>query len=347
MVIVIIVLVVIAGMIATGAFVVHNFFVAELKPIEGNQEIAVTIPKGITGAKAIQILEDEGLIRNAALTRYYVRFHLDGQMNVIAGDYLLRQGMTIQEILDTLAAGTVIKKETVKFTVPEGYNVTQVAQRLAEQGLVNEQIFLEAANNRNYDFVYLESIPVIEDRKYLLEGFLFPETYEILKTATEHDIIQRMLKQFEKEFKDEWLQQLQLDGRTVYEVVIMASIVERETVADKERPIVAGVFYNRLNVQPAWALESCATVQYALGVQRDIITFADLETDSPYNTYRNPGLPPAPIASPGRASLQGTVFPEQHPYFFFVTKKDGSSEHHFSRTLSEHLANDAQSRGTW
>jgi UPF0755 protein len=118
-----------------------------------------------------------------------------------------------------------------------------------------------------------------------------------------------------------------------------------DAVVDEERPTIAGVFFNRLNAN--WMLQSCATVQFVLGKQRERLLFEDLDVDSPYNTYINHGLPPGPIASPGRLSIQATLYPEEHPFFFFVTKKDGTGAHHFSRTFEEHRRNNAQSRGNF
>jgi len=331
--------------IGISSYYLYQHFNNELLPVEGQKIIQVNIPKGSTIKKAASILADHELIRNAEYFTYYIRWkYKDSQF--IAGDYQLQQGSSVDDIILTLSSGDVLR-DTVRFTIPEGYTVEQIAMKLADEGLVDEQKFLAAANSTEYDYWFINEIPENQQVKYILEGFLFPETYEVNKSSTETQIIDRMLMQFEQEYIPEWRILSEQSDVSIYDIVTMASIVEREAVVDKERPIIAGVFYNRLLSKPAWRLESCATVQYALGKQRDIITFADLEVDSPFNTYIYEGLPPAPIASPGRESLKAAVIPEQHNYYFFVTKKDGTSEHHFSTTLQEHQRNDAKSRGSW
>ncbi len=331
--------------IGVGGYYSYQYVLQELEPTEGDQLVDIHIPKGSTIKQAAAILEEQNLLRNGDIFFYYIRWqHPDVQF--MAGDYRLAQGTTIEELIETLSAGNVIR-ETVRFTIPEGYTVEQMAAKLTDEGLVDRQKFLEAANDRNYDFWFIAEIPDDTVAPYALEGFLFPETYEVLKGSSEREIVERMLRQFDFEFKQDWRLLSEQLGLSIYEVVTMASIVEREAIVDKERPAIAGVFYNRLFSSPAWKLESCATIQYALGKQKSVITFADLEVDSLYNTYKHEGLPPAPIANPGRESLKASVIPDEHNFYFFVTKKDGTNEHHFSRTYQEHLQNDAQSRGSW
>lgn len=341
-----IVLIVVATLIliiGIGTYLGYQYFYSQLEPVQGNEIVEIQIPKGTSVKNAAFLLQEHGLIRNAQYVNYYIRWKHEG-IQIIAGDYRIQQGLTVDDLLQTLSTGNVVR-ETVRFTVPEGYTIAQMASKLASEGLIDEQAFIDAANSRDYDYWFINEIPENTKAKHVLEGFLFPETYEVEKGATERQIIERMLRQFDREFKAEWRPLLDTMGLSIYEIITMASIVEREAVVDAERPTIAGVFFNRLVSQ--WKLESCATVQYALGKQRDIITFADLEIDSPFNTYKIEGLPPAPIANPGRESIKATVFPEEHDYFFFVTKKDGTSQHHFSRTYQEHRANDARSRGSW
>lgn len=165
-----------------------------------------------------------------------------------------------------------------------------------------------------------------------LEGYLFPDTYKVTATTTEREIIDMMLARFAREATPEFRQKAQKLGLTLHQAVILASIVEREAKVDKERPKVAAVFLNRM--KKGWKLESCATVQYALGQPKARLLNKDLQIDSPYNTYKYSGLPPTPIASPGRASLQAAVNPANVDYLFFVVSQDG--RHVFSRTLAEH-----------
>jgi UPF0755 protein len=330
---------------ATGSGIGAYFYIQEqLKPVESSgKDVKVIIPQGSSAEKIGYILEDSELIRNAQLFKWYVRFRNNGN-DFKAGTYMVQTGSSIDEMITMLRNGEVVR-DTIKFTIPEGWNIVQIADRLAANGIVDRELFLKEVNEGQFNYEWLKDIPQREDVSYRLEGFLFPETYEVEKDSTEHEIINKMLAQFDKEWKPEWREQLKDRGISTYNAVILASIVEREVVVDKERPIVSGIFYNRIN--DGWPLQSCATVQFVLGKQRDRITYEDLEVESPYNTYINEGLPPGPIASPGRASLKAVVYPEKTDYFFFVTKKDGSQQHLFAKTFAEHQKNNANSRGSW
>jgi UPF0755 protein len=313
-----------------------------LQPVEGEPTVKkVTIPAGSSVREIAQLLEGQGLIKNATLFTYYVKAKGIGS-RLQAGDYQFQTGQTVDQLIQAMVDGHTVV-DAVRFTIPEGWNVEQIAAHLAEKGLVDKQKFLWEVNHGSFpEFPFVASIPQKKGRKYRLEGYLFPETYEVKKGATEHEIIARMLAQFQKEIKPDWTAKLKQRNMTLDDAVNLASIVEREVVVDKERPVVAGVYFNRL--REGWLLQADATVQFILGKQRDRLTYDDLKIDNPYNTYVHPGLPPGPIANPGRESLAAVVQPAVHDYFFYVTKKDGSSEHYFSRTLDEHLANDAKSR---
>lgn len=314
-----------------------------LQPVAGEAVIKeVQIPSGSSVKQIGRILHENGLIRNPDLFAYYVKYKGTGS-RLQAGDYQFQTGQTIDQMLQAMEEGKTVVN-AMRFTIPEGWNVEQIADHLAEKGLVDKAKFLQEVNQGSFpEFPFVAAIPQKEGRKHRLEGYLFPETYEIKKEADEHEIISRMLAQFQKEWKPEWTQKLTKRKMTIDEAVTLASIIEREVVVDKERPIVAGVYYNRM--REGWLLQADATVQFVLGKQRDRITYDDLKVESPYNTYLHPGLPPGPIANPGRASLAAAVSPESHDYFFYVTKKDGTSEHYFSKTLAEHNALDKKSRG--
>lgn len=315
----------------------------QLQPVEGEQTPKnVTIPSGSSVRDIGRLLEEAGLIRNADMFSYYVKYK-GVAPDLKAGEYLFTTGQTIDALLLDMTEGkTVVSAK--RFTIPEGWNVEQIAEHLDKEGIVEKAAFLQEVDKGEFpDYPFVAQIPASKERKHRLEGYLFPETYEIKKDATAHDVVSKMLAQFEKEWKPEWTTELQQRKLTVDQAVNLASIVEREVTVDKERPLVAGVYYNR--IRDKWPLQADATVQFVLGKQRDRLTFEDLKVKSPYNTYTNPGLPPGPIANPGRASLEAVVKPAKHEYFFYVTKKDGTSEHYFSRTLEEHNANNAKSRG--
>lgn len=314
----------------------------QLQPVEAQGETkTVVIPSGTSVRGIGQLLEEAGLIRNGQLFSYYVGYKgVAPQLK--AGEYEFKTGVSNDEIITAMVEGKVVVRAE-RFTIPEGWNVEQIADHLASEGIVDKEKFLHEVNNGSFpDFPFVAQIPQNELRTNRLEGYLFPETYEVKQGASEREIIEKMLAQFQKEWKPEWTEQLKERNLTMDQAVTLASIVEREVAVDKERATVAGVYYNR--IRDNWPLQADATVQFVLGKQKERLTYDDLKVDSPYNTYANPGLPPGPIANPGRESLAAVVNPEEHDYFFYVTKKDGTQEHYFARTLEEHNANDAKSR---
>lgn len=332
-------------LVASVAGIGGYYIYSSLQPVDPDSEelVKLEIPMGSSGAKIASILKEHGLIKNERIFYYYLRYK--GASGFQAGEYYLSPASTPDQLIEQLKEGRIYA-DSVRFTIPEGFHVEQIAKHLADMGLVDEQRFLQVVNEGDFSqFAFIRDLPEEKDRKYRLEGFLFPETYEVVKGATEEEIITTMLRQFEKEFKDEWLEELEKKQMTLYDALKLASIVEREAVLDEERKTIAGVFINRL--RDNWLLQSCATVQFVLGKQRDRLLLEDLEVESPYNTYINPGLPPSPIANPGRKSIEAVIYPEEHDYYFFVTRKDGSGGHHFAKTYEEHLRNDAKSRGNF
>jgi len=209
--------------------------------------------------------------------------------------------------------------------------VEQIAALLEEKGLARRDRFLALA--REYaPFDRESSRP---DVKYRAEGFLFPDTYRISKGAGEEEILQTMAGEFQRRFTPELREKARAIGLSAYEAIVLASLIEREVQVAKERPMVARVFLNRL--QLGMPLQSCATIQYILGYPKEELTIADTQLPSPYNTYLHPGLPPGPVASPGLASIQAALNPAEGDWLYFVV--DGKTGgHRFSRTLAEHEA---------
>jgi UPF0755 protein len=218
----------------------------------------------------------------------------------------------------------------MRFTIPEGFELRQIADRLEADGLVNKDKFYAAVKESDLDYAFLKGIP---NRENKLEGYLFPDTYEVFKNATEQDIINKMLGRFDQVFTEEYRQRARELNMSLDQVITLASIIEREAKLDKERKIISAVFHNRLNKK--MKLESCATVQYLLKEQKSVLTYKDLEVDSPYNTYIYAGLPKGPIASPGVESIEAALYPDKVDFLFFFATKDGS--HIFSKTYQEHL----------
>jgi len=216
-------------------------------------------------------------------------------------------------------------------TIPEGFTIDQMAARFEEVGLFDAETFREAARMHDtYDGVSV--LAEVEDGA-LLEGYLFPDTYRIFADSTPETVILRMARRLEERLAGELMADIRRDEHSIHEILTLASIVQKESPL-VDMPVIAGVFWNR--IEDNWLLESDATVNYALGTSKLQPTFADTEVDHPYNTYRNRGLPPGPIGSPGRAAIDAVVHPADHDYYFFLHKP--TEETVLSRTFAEHLA---------
>ncbi len=293
-------------------------------------------------------LNELGLIRSTAYFKGKMRLRgSDSKMK--AGSYSLYPGMSVDEILDTItvveggAAGTpTARRGYVQFRTQEGWRTEQIAQILVEQGLVKDkEEFYAALNDPYFDrYDFLASRPSWAK----LDGFLFPDTYRVPQNTPPRDVIDQMLKNFDRRVPPE-LRQNPPSGYNFYQVMTIASIVEREAAVDEERAVIAGVYYNRLRQTPPLPLQSDPTVQYAVGQEGNWwppVTPDDLRSQSRYNTYLQPGLPPGPICNPSLKSIQAALNPAQTDYLYFVAK--GDRTHAFARTYEEHQANIRQYR---
>jgi len=299
--------------------------------------VVFAINPGETAATIAPRLQREGLVADSQLFLYLVRYRgVDARLE--AGEYELRPNMTMDEIMDTLQHGRL---RDITVTIPEGRRAEEVAALLEEAGVVDGEVFMALVRGGAVDYDFLSDRPV--DAPATLEGFLFPETYRIPVDYDAMEILDLMLGTFGERFSPEMRQAAMDKGMTVHEVVTLASIVEREAVVAEERPIIANVYLNRL--EQGMYLQSDPTVQYSLGYQEDTGQWwkipmsleEDVPVDSPYNTYMYPDLPPGPICSPGLASIQAVLEPEETTYLFFFSKFDGS--HAFAETYEEHLRN--------
>lgn len=269
-------------------------------------------------------LDEERIIRSALLFELWLRARGDAG-RIQAGTYRLPRDRSLPAIVDMLVEGETV---LVEVTVPEGLRLEQVA------GIVDRALGADSA-----DFVAAATDSMLADSLGVagptLEGYLFPETYRVDPSTTARGMARIMTNQFHAVFNAGWRARAESLGLSVDRIVTLASIVEEEARVPEERKTIAGVFWNRLG--RGMRLEADPTVQYALGGHRPRVLYRDLEIDSPYNTYRSEGLPPGPIASPGRSALEATLYPDSVPYLFFVaTGEDG--RHAFSETLAEHEA---------
>lgn len=297
--------------------------------------VTVEIPQGSGAVKIAEILFNEDLIKNQYIFRIAVK-NKEVANKLKAGKYELNKTMDVNEIIDKLTAGS--KNENVtSFTIPEGYEIKQIADSLAEKGLVNKERFLQLTSDKNLFEDKHEFLEELEDGQSL-EGFLFPSTYEIYLGASEEEIIDRMLSQFGKVYEEELKGKMDKYDFDLNELVTLASIIEREAKLDEERTMISAVFHNRL--EEGMLLQSCATVQYILGERKEVLSTRDTQIPSDFNTYINIGLPPHPIAVPGAKSLIASLEPEDVDYLYFRTREDGSGGHTFSRTYDEHIKAD-------
>lgn len=296
------------------------------------KEIVIEIPTGSSSANISNILYEEGLIRNKFIFKIAVKNKgSDGKLK--AGTFILNTGMDVNKIIDELTKGGK-NENVVQFTIPEGYEIRQMAGKLSEQGLVDKDRFLELVSDKNYfqdKHLFLKEL----EEGQGLEGFLFPSTYEVYKGATEEEIIDKMLAQFNEIYEKDIKDDMNKYDLSLNQLVTLASIIEREGKLDEERELISAVFHNRLN--QGMLLQSCATVQYVLGERKEVLSDKDVQIQSEFNTYIHQGLPPNPIASPGKKSLIAALNPADVDYLYFRTKEDGTGAHTFSKTYEEHL----------
>ena len=312
-----------------------------LQPVQSSETpVEFTVESGMSTSSIADLLEEKGLIKNALILKGYLKLSGEGS-RLMAGTYEATPGTPFKELLSKMNNGEVKPEEMVRFTIPEGYTILQMAETIAQESGIDEKEFLKVVDQpAGWDVPIAGEIPQEADLRHHLEGYLFPATYELpKKDITAKGIVETMLKETEKRLAEipGWERQLEARGITFHELMTIASLVEREVVADQERALVAGVIYNRL--EEDMKLEIDATVQYLLDKPKERLLYADLEVESPYNTYRQKGLPPGPISSPSLESIQAALNPEKSDYLFYVTKKDGTQEHLFAKTYKEHLKN--------
>ena len=291
--------------------------------------VKVSVPRGRGVGGIGEALEKSGVIRSATAFQFYVRWHGAGS-RLRAGRYSLSGNMSLARILHTLEQGPG-RSDRLRVTVPEGYTLTQIADALEETGVCDATSFREFASKpgawTGWDVGF--TLPA-----GTLEGYLYPDTYEFLPHTAPEEIAKEMTLNFSHRFVRPKEQEFASTGHSLHAIVTLASLIEREARISADRPRIAGVLENRL--KKGMKLEIDATVLYALGHHKDRVLYKDLEVDSPYNTYRNVGLPPGPIASPGMASLEAALHPETNDYIYYVAQPSGA--HVFSRTRAEHEA---------
>ena len=297
-------------------------------------------------------LEEQGLLHNGTVFKYYADLMGFGQ-KIQAGEYVLRRSMSMTEIIDILAAGDG-GSEVMKFTVVEGLSVESIAESLVKQGVFKTpERFLELCRTGNgikdqYDFIRTVAEQETEGRKYLLEGYLYPDTYEIYVGSSEEVVIGKMLDRMKVIYGAGYTRRAEELGMSMDEVLTLASLIEKEGKSDSFARI-SSVFHNRLKKD--MALGSDVTVQYALNIKRLVLSQSELDTESPYNTYLHKGLPIGSICNPGDAAIEAALYPDQEyldeEYLYFTLTDPETGEIAFSKTLEEHEATAERYRSLW
>ena len=302
---------------------------ASMSSERDEKEIEVVFSRPTSIDEAAIILERHGVIENATIFR--IENLLNGNREVFQeGTFLLNASMDSNQIIAALR--TVISDEIV-ITIREGFTIRNIGDYLEREGIVTAEEFRYAVEHGSFNHSFLQNLPAREENR--LEGYLFPDTYFIAPGESAERIISRMLSRFEQIWRGE-LELLAMEqGLTMDEVIIKASIIEREARLPEERALVSAVIQNRLNI--GMPLQMCSTVAYVLDRPRARLTYADLETDSLYNTYIHPGLPIGPIANPGVASIRAALNPADVNYLFFVLYDQDTGQHYFTNNYNSFL----------
>lgn len=328
--------------IGIGGFSAYKYVKSALQPVDENstEGIEVTIPMG-SGINTIStILEENGIIKDKQIFKYYVKFKNESQFQ--AGDYTLTKAMTFDELIESLKTGRVYREPVFTITIPEGLTLDQIGQVIAKNTAHTADEFMEVVTSEAFVSKMMAAYPTLiteevfnENIRYDLEGYLYPATYPIYEeTPSIETIIEMMIGEMNKLVLD-YSTAITDRKMTVHQFLTFASLLEEEATAQTDRETIASVFYNRLEI--GMPLQTDPTVLYALGSHKDRVLYSDLEIDNPYNTYKVNGLPPGPIAGAGKTSLEATINPTDTDYLYFLA--DSTGVNHFAKTYDEHLAN--------
>lgn len=333
-------LLIVLGICFAGWKLVYGKFLAPVNA-QDNSEMIFSVEEGSSLSKVSNQLENQDLIRNRTVFKYYLDFLGLGQ-KIQVGEYTLTKAMTMNEIADQLTSGDG-KPITRKVTIIPGWSIEEIAAQLYKDGAItNQEEFLalskSGANFTEYYYVAdILATPNASQRKYALEGYLSPNTYEVYTDATAQQIIGKALSQIEAEFPAESHQRAEELGFTMDQIITLASLIEKEA-KNNDFSKVSAVFHNRLSSN--MKLQSDVTVHYVTGVRRMALKNDDLQINSPYNTYQITGLPVGPICSPSAAAIQAALYPDEtfisEQYLYFCSKDPNTGELHFSKTLQEH-----------
>lgn len=329
-----IILIILIGFIASLWFVFQI-----LNPVQ-LESTSFSISQGQSVNQISHNLEEQGIIKNSFAFRAYVL--LKGiQAEFKAGDYELPSIINMKRLAEILASGQPTKEW--QLTVPEGWSIKDIAFKLENLGQFQAEELFEATgigqpkNKFNFDIsvynFFADKPPTAN-----LEGYLFPDTYRYFTYASIDDVVRKMLNNFDNKITPELRDEIKNQNKTIFDIITLASIIEREVKLDKDRAIVSGILWKRLDA--GIALQADSTINYVTGKNTPAVSAEDLQLDSLYNTYKYPGLPPGPICNPGLASIKAAIYPEQSNYWYFLTDKDGNV--HYAEDFEGHKENKAK-----
>ena len=302
--------------------------------VNEEKKVVVNIPSGSGTDSIADILSDAKLIKNKLVFKINVK--MSGKASQFkAGEYQFDQSYTNGEIIDDIAAGKIYHSGP-KVTVKEGATSIEIIDELVKKNLGTKENYEKLINNPDE---FRDKYEFLKDKNIKsLEGFLYPSTYFCTEGESEREVISRMLNKFDEMYKYKIKPEMDKHkDLNFYDVMKMASIIEKEAVVDKDRSLISSVFYNRLAKD--MPLQSDATIQYAFKERKKVVTYEDLKIESPYNSYKYKGLPPTPIANPSWKSIEAAINPAETDYLYFVAKTDGG-ENNYAKTYEEHLKNE-------
>ncbi|MFS0861664.1 endolytic transglycosylase MltG [Fredinandcohnia sp. 179-A 10B2 NHS] len=339
----IIILLAISGVVGGG----YLYIKSALEPVDStsNEKVEVTIPIGSSPTAIARILEENGIVKNAKVFRYYTKFKNESGFQ--AGDYTFTPSMTFDEIITSLKSGILMGEAAFKLTIPEGKQLEQIAIIIAEKTGHTSEDIMKKVDDPAYIETLMGKYPGIltteilhEDIKHPLEGYLFPATYPFYEEKPSIElIVETMLSQTEKILaKYQGVMDENEIINTPHKLLTMASLIEEEATAQTDRELISSVFYNRLKID--MPLQTDPTVLYALGEHQDRVLYEDLEVNHPFNTYKIKGLTPGPIANAGEVSISAALNPTETNYLYFLATPEG--EVLYSETLDEHNVKKAE-----
>ncbi|MEI2665558.1 endolytic transglycosylase MltG [Rossellomorea sp. LJF3] len=333
---VILCLVIIIGGTAIGGYLYVN---SALKPVDpdNTKTVKVDIPIGSGISSIGKILEDKGIVKNSTVFKYYVKFNNEAGFQ--AGSYDLTPSMTLNEIVNSLKTGKVMRKAEFKITIPEGLQLDQIAEIIAEKSSYKKDEIEKKLNDKKWLEQLKEEYPELitdeifkKEIKRPLEGYLYPATYPFYEKKPSLDTILKKMIAQTNEVLAQYQEAMAANEYTPHELLTLSSLIEEEATEKADRGKISSVFYNRM--EEGMPLQTDPTVLYALGKHKDKTVYKDLKVESPYNTYQVKGLPPGPIANAGLSSIEAALQPEDTEYYYFLAASNGSV--YYSETLDEH-----------